>query len=243
MKIDAPTFRDQDPEGFFLATWDDADRPSIMRSYKNMPEVFYSYSGLPVITLEIAPIFAHAIKAANLTLDFQEFMSGSSTLTWGCYAAGLTVGFPVDFRYGWNLRDRSHRALLDNLTSWINWYSPRCSPWSSLSSWQPEVTRETARQLDQPMLTWTSSRILSGTLSKTASIVENPQRSAIVDKTDLLKVASHVDCKRRIVDQCQYDAEDENDVPASKSTLLLLRDLSPAVFWTMHGTFETSVSC
>ena len=59
------------------------------------------------------------------------------------FMAGLIVGFPVDFRYGWDLANESHQAMLRKaqaeLQPGVVHIAPDCAPWSvSSSSKDPE---------------------------------------------------------------------------------------------------------
>eukprot|EP00959_Pyramimonas_sp_CCMP1952_P462559 9483442-Pyramimonas_sp.AAC.1 len=51
---------------------------------------------------------------SGLPLDFQECASGSWRLSATAAAMGLSIGFPVDYRYGWDLKTPKHQKLLDS---------------------------------------------------------------------------------------------------------------------------------
>eukprot|EP00974_Lingulodinium_polyedra_P070172 6789508-Lingulodinium_polyedra.AAC.1 len=79
-------------------------------------------------------------------------MSGSGRLSFAALRAGLMIGFPVDYRYGWNLAERDHRKLLGNLSPKVRFFAPSCSSWSSLSGWMPPADRDLARAKEIPAL-------------------------------------------------------------------------------------------
>ena len=99
-----------------LATWssepyvedkfpEDADLAKLNRRYKAVPEEFYSKTGLhPVTPQNFGSWFAKA-KGRKLKWHMWELASGSGRLSLICLMAGLIVGFPVDYRYGWDLNN------------------------------------------------------------------------------------------------------------------------------------------
>ena len=81
-----------------------------------MPESFYSlYHWLPVITPAVCAKFLEVRAACGHTkCDLWTLCSGSSRLA-ACYSSlpfCRMVLFPVDLRYGWDLRCSSHQLLL-----------------------------------------------------------------------------------------------------------------------------------
>ena len=82
---------------------------ALRQYYRAMPEEFYKHTQLPVVTP------TNCIKWINHMSKQHCFMieifSGSSRLS--CVAAdmGLSVGFPIDYRYGWNLSKHEHQVL------------------------------------------------------------------------------------------------------------------------------------
>ena len=99
---------------------------------------------------------AHA--ASDITWDLQERCSGSGRLSTQARKEGLCVGFPVDFRYGWDLRNPRHRSLLDEVGAFfkplVEFSAPDCRLWSAARR-KVDVSRETIeRQLELPALQW-----------------------------------------------------------------------------------------
>ena len=52
-------------------------------------------------------------RGRGLRWHFWELCSGSGRLSLTLLLAGLTIGFPVDARYGWNLGNMNHQNMLD----------------------------------------------------------------------------------------------------------------------------------
>ena len=83
------------------------------KRYENIPEEFYTATGLPVATPQsVDDWLACVCPALDGIVDFQEIFSGSGRMSRGDLAADPTLGFPVDFRYGWDLRNPYHCSLL-----------------------------------------------------------------------------------------------------------------------------------
>ena len=78
---------------------------------------------------------AHA--SCSIKWDLQERCSGSGRLSSQSREAGLCVGFPVDFRYGWDLGEPSHMAMLrradDHFKPLITFNAPDCRLWGGYS--------------------------------------------------------------------------------------------------------------
>ena len=141
----------------FPTNFTDAEGKYFASKYKDIPEEFYTFTGLPVVTPHNINGWI-SIMTHFPTTDLQEFCSGSGRLSLGSLYEGLTIAFPVDFRYQWDLRLPQHRKLLDQLDSRVSFYAPRCGPWSSLSNRHPAQTVETMRKEDEPFLQWIAQR-------------------------------------------------------------------------------------
>ena len=189
--------------------------------YLEMPEEFYSKTKLPLITPQNFHAWLDTMKDG---LEFQEIFSGSGRLSLSVLNVGLQVGFPVDYRYGWNVRRSKDRKLLDQLVYVVRLYSPRCSPWSSLSN----IRRDKAalaedRRAENPTLKWVADNVKRDALAKTslptASIIEQPQQSCMFEKSHLSAIKKIEGASTGLVDQCQYGAIDKaSSLPTRKST-------------------------
>ena len=85
--------------------WTQVEQQRMSKYYDAMPEEFYTLSGLTVVSPTncfhwIDRMAKHGYK----TFHFSECMSGSGRLSLGCLMGGMWISFPVDFRYGWDLR-------------------------------------------------------------------------------------------------------------------------------------------
>ena len=88
------------------------DARKLERRYKAIPEEYHTKSGLMPVTPENFRSWFTPLRGRGLRWHFWEIFSGSGRLSLTLLMAGLLVGFPVDFRYGWDLCDLRHQALL-----------------------------------------------------------------------------------------------------------------------------------
>lgn len=105
MEEDFPKYsEDIFPEG--------ADHSKLSKKYKAIPEEYYSRTGFrPVTPKNFSTWFASA-KGRGLRWHFWELFSGSGRLSLILLLAGLTVGFPMDMRYGWDLNNVNHQQMI-----------------------------------------------------------------------------------------------------------------------------------
>lgn len=121
--------------------------------YRGMPEEFYSETGQRVETPgNFNEWFAQQrCKHSEELFQFQEYWSGSGR-------SGFRVRFPVDLRYGWDLRNPAHRALLDvvdrEFMPCIQFASPSCTVWGQSGNHANPKVRSAERELDRPVLAW-----------------------------------------------------------------------------------------
>ena len=127
---------DQLPEG--------ADVPKLTKRYKALPEEYYTKTGMAPVTPKNFNKWFNRTKGKGLRWHFWELFSGTGRLSLVMFMAGLIVGFPVDFRYGWDLSNESHQAMLRKAQAefqpGVVHIAPDCAPWSvSSSSKDPEL--------------------------------------------------------------------------------------------------------
>eukprot|EP00435_Cladocopium_sp_Y103_P067718 s113_g30.t1 len=139
-------------DGSVYATWtsepyvedhfpDNVDEAKLKKRYKAIPEEYYTKSGFhPVTPQNFKSWFAKA-KGRGLRWHAWELCSGSGRLSLVLLLAGLVVGFPVDYRYGWNINDPVHQKMLSQaqrefrpISSWIHSLCPGLC--TMVSSWE-----------------------------------------------------------------------------------------------------------
>ena len=89
-------------------------------------------------------------------VDMQERMSGSGRLSYRAMSQGLLVGFPVDYRYGWNMANVHHHGLLQQFRrsckiSVTHW-APTCTPWSIASRHKDPKALQAEREAQAPTI-------------------------------------------------------------------------------------------
>ena len=112
----------------------DHKRQKLDRQRRAINEEFYTKSGYNPVTPENFHQWRQTSKAKK-RMQFWEICSGSGRLSYIALLAGLSVAFPVDFRYGWNLGNAKHQDMLleaqQRLQPDVIMVSPSCGPWST----------------------------------------------------------------------------------------------------------------
>ena len=107
--IGTPYYGDRWPDH-----WTARDKAQMSKYYDAMPEEFYSLLKLHVIGPEEAEAWCKQISRSFKTLHFAESMSGSGRLSLTALLSGMHIGFPIDYRYGWDLK-MPHRVVCPTL--------------------------------------------------------------------------------------------------------------------------------
>ena len=146
-------------EDCFPGDFTDEEKKFYHGRYKHIPEEFYTQTGLQVVTPENLSKWCEAHKHLNIRWALQEQCSGSGRLSAEAHFQGLAVLFPVDFRYGWNLKNKRHRQLLQDLPATlrpiVKYSAPDCRLWTSVSNGHPDRERlENDRRDEKPYLEW-----------------------------------------------------------------------------------------
>ena len=203
------------------------DEQKLKKRYQAIPEEYYSKSGLRPITPSNFHRWFSCARKRGLKWHFWEVFSGSGRLSLTLLLAGLSVGFPVDMRYGWNVNDMSHQAMLtmarDEFCPGVMFMAPDCAPWSLSSSAKDPEIRHCERLRDKPALQWVQRSCEEQARHGRGYTVEQPLGSAMWNPTTesplrLEKIPDHRNKQR--CDQCMHDARDEHGAPVQKATAL-----------------------
>ena len=123
---------------------------------------------------------------------FQELYSCSGRLSLTALNAGLRCGFPVDFRYGWDLRRKDHRAMIDEahafFTPDVEYMAPDCRLWSAARRKVDAAREQVEGQLELPALQWLAVLGMRQSAAGRAFIAENPLKGEISKLTPLSKL-------------------------------------------------------
>ena len=84
---------------------------------KSIPEVFYTQTQLPVIRPSNVRFFLEKMSKYSGSIALWSWCAGSSRLTLNMMSLPFRrfVLFPVDLRYGWDIRLPSHQVLLQEV--------------------------------------------------------------------------------------------------------------------------------
>lgn len=91
---------------------EDVEKSHLAKKYRAMPEEYYTRTGLRPITPKNFRKWFDQAKGKKLRWHFWEIFSGSGCLRLIMLLAGLTVGFPIDMRYGWSINNQQHQNML-----------------------------------------------------------------------------------------------------------------------------------
>ena len=115
----------------------DDQRHRLDKYYHTAKEEYYSKSGKKPVTPENFHRWKKT-KGAKGPTQLWELFSGSARLSYVALLAGLSVAFPVDLRYGWNLGTVSHQEMIleaqEMLDPKVIVMSPSFGTWTSSSS-------------------------------------------------------------------------------------------------------------
>ena len=121
-----------------------------------------------------------------------------------------------------------HQSTLDEINSKFNisvqFFSPRCSPWSKASTTSKVETKARARQYERPGLQWIAYRCkqIFETNGTKAFILETPHGSQLLTDSPYANIHKHKSTSLAILDQCQHGAKDidSRGLPNKKTTVL-----------------------
>ena len=136
-----------------------ADKAKLNRRYKAIPEEYYTKTGLHPVTPQNFNIWFAKAKGRGLRWHAWEICSGSGRLSLVLLLAGLVIGFPVDYRYGWDTGDRAHQQMLlkaprEFQPGYIH-CSLDCAPWSQAGNTKDPKERQQERIQARPSLEFT----------------------------------------------------------------------------------------
>ncbi|CAK9112984.1 1-alkyl-2-acetylglycerophosphocholine esterase [Durusdinium trenchii] len=159
------------------------EQKKLTKDYKAMPEEFYTHTNRRMVTPSSFPKWFSEAKKRKTKWHVWEWCSGSSRLSLTCCLAGLIVGFPVDFRYGWDIGNPEHQKMLDMALSTfepeILMASPRCKFWSISASRRDRHLLLQDREAERPALIYMQQTMSYQVSSGRAYVLEQPWTSAM----------------------------------------------------------------
>ncbi|CAK9078864.1 1-alkyl-2-acetylglycerophosphocholine esterase [Durusdinium trenchii] len=202
-----------------------ADQAKLKKRYKAIPEEFYTKSGLTPVTPKNFDSWFKRVRGRGLRWHFWELFSGSGRLSLTLLLAGLMLGFPVDYRYGWDMRVASHRGMIhaayEEFQPGVLHMSPDCAPWSVAASTKDPDEKMCERLQDRPALQLCQDLSARQDANGRGYNIEQPygaQSWQELPENPLRLQRIPGNKSRQRVDQCMHGAQDEHGYPIMKPT-------------------------
>ena len=195
-----------------------------------MPEQFYTtLDWLPVITPELYVHFEAATSTEIPTIALWSLCSGSSRLSLQMTQLPFlqAVLFPVDLRYGWNLKNQHHQQLLQRANKLYKPFTTtvelRNHPWKYTS--KDDQEKRQAQQLELPMLQFIAQHAIYLAKHKQKVIIEGLKASTLWSDTPLGRLRDHPTFRLYNTDMCRYSDQADGTRHLRKTRLLANMDL------------------
>ena len=205
--------------------WSEDKKLKMQEKYKAIPEEFYTKSGRKPITPKNVKPWLKAAAGRGLRWQFWELCPGSGRLSLILMTASMMTGFPVDYRYGWDMSWPEHQQLLRQCYLEFNpahvFAAPTCTPWTTASSSKDRETRMQERQHELPTLEFLHEIMLQQHNGNLGFSLEQPYASAMLIDSPISRLRDIVGVRTWRTDQCMLGARDERNAPIRKSTAIL----------------------
>ena len=209
----------------FPSHWDDQLRQTMQERYKAIPEEFYTRSGRKPITPANMAAWVKASSGKGLRWQFWELCAGSGRLSLVLMTASMVVGFPVDYRYGWDLSYPQHQELLRQCYQEFRpahvFGAPTCTPWTNASNSKDRERRQMERDRELPTLEFINEIMLYQHNSQRGFSLEQPYGSDMLTASPISRLREIAGVRVWRTDQCMLGARDEKNQPVRKSTAIL----------------------
>ena len=185
--IDGPTWNDDQP--LLPSHLTPQERTVALGELRAIPEHFYTTTKLPIITPDNYQQFMRTIIPNNYYFFMFSLCSGSSRLLLTALQSPFdqVVLFPIDLRYGWDLKYEPHRRIITIIDHYykpfLTTMEPRCKYWSNAGSRREPQLTEQLRNEERPMLTFLSNHGIKVVKDNRAALAENPKTSALWNRS------------------------------------------------------------
>ena len=201
-----------------MAIWSEERVAQSQKYYKAMPEE----TGRRPVTPKNVKSWMSLTKGRGLCFHFWEWCSGSGRLSLLLLMANFIVGFPVDYRYGWDLAHPPHQRLLNECLAEhkpdMLFGAPSCGPWSIASGSKDPTKRSADRRRELPTLEYLHDTMLWQHNDGRAFTVEQPYGSDMFKVSPVARQLDHEGVRVQRLDQCMLGAQDETGRPVRKAT-------------------------
>ena len=130
----------------------------LKKRYRHVREEFYTKTGMDVVTPDNVEDFVNRHKTLGIRWALQEQFSGSGRTSAEAVSRGISTLFPIDLRYGWDLRNPEHQRKIDqvreNLRPLVKMSSPDCRLWSCATNANDKSVLQAGRHEEVGMLEW-----------------------------------------------------------------------------------------
>ena len=209
----------------FPSHWEESRTRKTAKYYKAIPEEYYSKTGRRPVTPGNVQKWMDHCDGHGLRFQAWEWFSGSGRLSLILALAHVMVGFPVDYRYGWDIGHPPHQRLLQRCQEMFDpellYGAPSCTPWSVASAQKAAHLREQDRQQELPTLEFLYETMMRQHNAHRGFAVEQPYSSDMLKSSPVSRLLDHAGVKITRVDQCMHGAQDENQQPIRKATAIL----------------------
>ena len=206
---------------------EDKKNRDLHHEYRAMPEEFYTKTGRRPVTPANFDQWMQEItqKHRDPSCHFMELYSGTGRLSLTMATAGLSVAFPVDLRYGWNINDPEHQRKLwtaiDTLKPGVIFASPKCKFYSTASNTMHPDKKLEGRLEDEPGQHFLQKVCQHQAHSGRGFVVEQPWGSTMFQDSPV-QPQTIAGCRpKQRCDQCMFGAQDELQQPVQKATALM----------------------
>ncbi|CAE7420861.1 RE2 [Symbiodinium natans] len=221
-----------DPEAFpaydgdhFPEHWSAERTKQAQQYYRAIPEEFYTKSGRRPVTPRNAREWLQQARGKELRFQFWEWCSGSGRLSLMLLLANFVVGFPVDYRYGWDLGHAGHQKLLhecqQSLLPAHLFAAPNRGPWSIASAGKDPAKRSFDRAAELPTLEFIFNSASWQHHHELGFTIEQPTGSAMYRDSPVARLTNMEGVGVQRLDQCMLGAQDEHQNPIRKATTFL----------------------
>ena len=193
------------------------------KQYQATHEEFYTKSGQVPVTPDNFGEWKQTKKARRST-QFWEICSGSGRLSYLALLAGLSVAFPVDYRYGWDIGNPEHQRMLLEMQNTCKpqmiMLSPSCGPWSTSANRLSPEDRQRLQTEERNTLVFVKKLAANQEEHGRGFVLENPWGSSLWKHSPLASLEHELaNCRpKQRADQCAYGAVDETGKPIQKAT-------------------------
>ena len=199
--------------------------------FNAIPELFYATNNwLPVITPENYDEFETVMKKGPYHgfPTLWSWCSGSSHLSLCISSLPFlcAVLFPVDLRYGWDLKRRPRQIKLQRADKIfkprITSMEPRCKYWSNMGTSRKIQDTLELRQSELPMLKFMTSHAIMIVKDFRDAFLENPRSSSIWTKSPLAAILDHPAYSEHRYNTCMCAFSSEKDGRRNKKDTTLV---------------------